>query len=250
MISPILIDLSGVIDEFILTEQETKDLSRYVLSNISDEYMRHWENNIDNSLKSTRSEYKRAIFTDQPDDYSMVFGMTPTKSKLGMMLEEGASDFDIKEGFKKSSKKKQKKDGGWYLTVPFRHATSEAVAESAIFSSKMPKEIEKLVKTIDRPLKLTDLPEGYRERRVSRAGYSHKAAIYEGLHRRDISSSEKENRGGYFTFRRVSDKSESNSWKHPGFEPLNLMEKSLIDTPIDRIVDRSIDQFLTTKFGQ
>jgi len=250
MIAPILIDLSGVIDEFILTEQETKDLSRYVLSNISDEYMRYWENNIDNSLKSTRSEYKQAIFTEQPDDYSMIFGMTPRKNKLAMMLEDGASEFDIKDGFKKSSKKKQKKDGGWYLTVPFRHATSEAVAESMTFQNKMPKEIEKLVKITDKPLKLTDLPEGYREKRTSRVGYQHKAAIYEGLHRKDISSTENENRGGYFTFRRVSDKSESDSWQHPGFQPLKLMEKSLTDTPIDIIVDRSIDKFLTIKFGQ
>lgn len=250
MITPIYIDLSGVIDEFILSEDETKSLSRYVLSNISDEYMRYWENNIDSSLKSTRSEYKQAIFVENPDDYSMVFGMTPRKSKLAMMLEDGASQFDIKEGLKKSSKKHMKKDGGWYITVPFRHATSEAIAESMAFQGQMPQEIEKLVKTVGRPLKLSDLPAGYQEKRVSRVGYQHKAAIYEGLTRQDISSTKNENRGGYFTFRRVSDKSEENSWQHPGFEPLHLMEKTLNELPIDRVVDRSIDQFLQMKFGQ
>ena len=249
MIAPVFIDMSGVVEEFMLTEQEVKDLSRFVLSNVSDEYMRHWENNIDQSLHSTRSEYKQAIFTEQPDDFSMVFGMTPRQSKLAMMLEEGKSAFDIKEGFRQSSKKKQKKDGGWYLTIPFRHATSEAIAESMTFSGRMPREIEKLVKISEKPLKLTDLPEGYRDKRVSRAGYQHKAAVYEGLHRRDISATEKENRGGYFTFRRVSDKSEENSWQHPGFEPLMLMEKSLDDTRIDQVVDRSVDKFLQVKFG-
>lgn len=255
---PILIDLSGIIDEFTLDENESNSLSRYVLSNISDEYMRVWERNIDSSLHSTRSEYRRAIFTEQPDDHSMIFGMTPTKSKLGLMLEEGASDFDIKKGFEGSSKKKTKKNGGWYLTIPFRHATSEALAESMVFSSKMPKEIYKLAKVSKKSLNLAELPEKYQEKQYSRVAsernygviYQHKSAIYEGLKRIDISSTQKENRGGYFTFRRVSDKSEFNSWQHPGFQPLKLMDKSLSEIQLDQIVDRSIDQFLTTKFGQ
>jgi len=266
MIAPIYIDLSGTIDEFFLSEQETKDLSRYVLSNISDEYMRYWEKNVDNSLHQTKTEYRQAIFTEQPDDFTVVFGMTPRQSQLGLMLEDGASEFDIKEGFSKSNKRvtklKVNKDGslkrdkqgrtiggGWYLTIPFRHATSEAVAESAIFSSRMPKRIEQLVKTVDRPLTNSDLPEGYRDRRIARTGYKHKAAIYEGLHRRDISSTDKEKRGGYFTFRRVSDKSDEKSWQHPGFEALKLMDKSLNELPIDQVVDRAVDEFLTNKFG-
>jgi len=254
MLPPVIIDLSGVIDEFFLDENEVKSMSRYVLSNISDEYMRVWERNIDSSLHSTRSEYRRAIFTEQPDDFSMVFGMTPTKSKLAMMLEDGASAWDIKEGFENSSKRHwysslKDKQEHWYLTVPFRHATSEAVAESMIFSNQMPKEIEKLVKTVGRPLKLSDLPSQYRDVRTSKVGYVHRAAIYEGLHRTDISSTEKENRGGYFTFRRVSDKSEANSWQHPGFEPLKLMERSLSEVNFNYIVDESIDKFLTMKFA-
>ena len=116
----------------------------------------------------------------------------------------------------------------------------------------MPEDIEKLVKTTARPLKLSDLPSNYIIDHInqrSSVGYSHKHSIYEGLHRRDISSTEKENRGGYFTFRRVSDKSEANSWIHPGFEPLKLMEKSLSELRLDYIVDMSIDKFLTLKFA-
>ena len=252
MLPPVIIDLSGVIDEFFLDENETKAMSRYVLSNISDEYMRVWERNIDGSLHSTRSEYRRAIFTEQPDDFSMVFGMTPTKSKLAMMLEDGASRYDLKEGFGNSSKIKFKKSGmGWYLTIPFRWATSEAVAESMVFSNQMPEDIEKLVKTTAKPLKLSDLPSNYIIDHINSRniiGYAHKNSIYEGLHRQDISSTNKENRGGYFTFRRVSDKSEANSWIHPGFEPLKLMERSLSELRFDYIVDMSIDKFLTLKF--
>lgn len=268
---PVLVDLSSTIEEFILSEQETKDLSRYVLSNISDEYMRYWENNINSSLHQTKKEYNDAIFTEQPDDFSVIFGMTPRQSKLGMMLEEGASEFDIKNGFSKSNKRvtklstnkdgslKRDKDGktiggGWYLTIPFQHATSEAVAESTKFSTTMPREIEKLVKTSETPLTRSQLPSGRRDLRISRTGYVHKAAIYEGLHRRDQSSTNKEHRGGYFTFRRVSDKSDDNSWSHPGFQALKLMDKTynevLGESKLKYIVDRAVDDFLTVKFGQ
>lgn len=250
MLPPVIIDLSGVIDEFFMDENEVKSMSRYVLSNISDEYMRVWERNIDSSLRSTRLEYRRAIFTEQSDDYSMVFGMTPTKSKLGMMLEEGASQFDEKVGFANSDKKRIKKDGtGWYTTIPFRWATSQAIAESMVFSNQMPKDIERLVKTVGRPLKLSDLPSNYRDARTSKVGYQHHASIYEGLHRTDISSTQNENRGGYFTFRRVSDKSDPKSWIHPGFEPLKLMEKALNEMRMDYIVDKAVDEFLQVKFS-
>jgi hypothetical protein len=43
MLPPILIDLSGTIQEFLLDDEESKSLSRYVLSGVSDEYMRVWE---------------------------------------------------------------------------------------------------------------------------------------------------------------------------------------------------------------
>ena len=248
MIAPIYIDLSGTINEFLLSTEETKALSRYVLDSIGDEYMRVWERNIDLSLHKTKSEYRQAIFSDKPDDYSIIFGMTPRQSKLGMMLEDGASDFDIKEGFKKSSKKKTKSNGGWYITVPFRHATSEAVAESAIFSSKMPERIEQLVKTNTSPLRLSQLPKEFQELKVSRMGYTHKAAIYEGLHRRNIGTGN-EKRSGYYTFRRVSDVSEDNSWMHPGFKPLKLMEKAVSETRFDYVTDKAIDEFLTKKFS-
>ena len=248
MIAPVLIDLSGTINEFFLDTEETKSLSRYVLDNIGQEYERVWEKEIDNNLHQTRSEYRRGIFVEYPDDYSLIFGMTPRRSKLGMMLEEGASSFDIKKGFENSPKKHYKANGGWYLTVPFRHATSEAVAESAIFSSIMPQDVYRVAKTSPKPLSLNQLPSGYRQTNLSKAGYQHKAAIYEGLQRRDISKSEKENRGGYFTFRRVSDKSEENSWQHSGFAALNLMEKALQGARFDYVVDKAIDEFLTRKF--
>ena len=55
------------------------------------------------------------------------------------------------------------------------------------------------------------------------SGYKHKFNIYEGLQREQIGSGT-ENRGGYFSFRRASENSDPDSWAHPGFTALKLME--------------------------
>lgn len=266
---PISINIRGVVEEFDFSESEAKSLSQYILNSVVDNYVRKWEENIDESLHQTRNEYKKAIFQESPDDNSIVIGMSPRYSKLAMMLEDGASSFDIKEGFSKSNKRvvklatnkdgslKRDKDGktsqgGWYLTIPFKFATSEAVAESMMFSSRLPKPIEQLAKTATEPLRLTDLPSEfyfdvnnnfspYGQNKTS--GYNHKFNIYEGLKREEIGSGT-EKRGGYMTFRRVSENSDKDSWQHPGFEALNLMEKSVNQTDIANIVDHAIDQFL------
>jgi hypothetical protein len=244
-----LIDISGTIEEFSLSGDEVNSLSRYVLDCVSGEYTRNWEKNIDDNLHSTRQSYRNAIYVEQPDDYNLILGMSTQKDKLGMMLEEGASSFDIKEGFKKSAKKHLKKDGGWYITVPFRWATAEAIGESSIFANKMPKPIQNLVKVNTSPLKQSQLPKGFDVIKTSSVGYEHQSSIYAGIGRSDISSTGKEKRGGYWSFRRVSDVSIDNSWIHPGFPPLKLMEKTLNELQFDAIVDRAVDEFLSKKFN-
>ena len=250
MIPPIYIDLSETIEEFMLSQSEVKALSRFVLDRIGQEYTRNWENQITSNLHQSKREYLSGIFTEQPDDFSLVFGLTPRQSKLAMMIEEGVGQFDMKEGFNQSFKKKPKKNGGWYLTIPFRHATPEAVAEASIFNTRMPIEVYKIAKTSPTPLTLGQLPPQYQRKQTSEVGYIHKAAIYEGLGRYNISSTNKENRGGYYTFRRVSDTSEENSWIHTGISAYNLMDKALNDTRIDFVTDKAIDDFLTQKMGK
>lgn len=248
---PLLIDLSDTIDEFYLTKEETASLSRYVLTRISDEFLRDWEKNIDTNLSKTRNEYKKAIVVEQLDDFNIILGLTPRESKLALMLEDGASPFDIKKNFEKSSKRKEKV-GGWYLTVPFRHATAGAVAEAG-FSSVMPNRVEGIARASVSPLKITDLPEEFRIKgsRAVIAGqktipeYKHKAAIYEGLVKKNIAASENEKRSGYFTFRRVSDKSNELSWIHKGFEARKFMDRTAEELQIDRVVDMAVDEFLS-----
>lgn len=247
MLPPIIVDISEVAQEFIMSGEEVKSMSQFILSNIADEYIRNWEHLVDQNLHSTRSEYKKAIFSEQQDDYSIIIGLTPRESQLALMLEDGASIFDIKEGYKKSSKRKIGKDGKWYLTVPFRWATSEALGESGVFANKMPAPIEKLVKVSKQPLTFNQLPGQFRQIGSNKtSGYTHKSTIYEGLFREEIGSGSKEKRGGYFSFRRVSDNSDPLSWIHPGFTALKLMEKAAQETDLMRVVDYSVQQFLDT----
>lgn len=248
--SPIYIDLSEVASEFVMGEEEIKSLSRFILSSVADEYTREWEKLIGENLHSTRNEYLKGIFSEQPDDYNIIIGLTPRQSSLAMMLEEGATAFDIKEGMSKSDKKKISQTGPnkgkWYMSIPFKFATSEAVGEAG-FSQNMPKPIEQLVKVAKEPLKLADIPGNFRVMGQNKtSGYNHKFNIFEGLKRSEIGSGQTEKRGGYVTFRRISEKSNKDSWIHPGFEALNLMDKATEDIDLERVVDMAVQEFLDT----
>ena len=241
---PVSIDISDTINEFSLTREQANQLSKYILDSVVDSFVRAWEEDVDNTLHQTRAEYKKGIFQENPDEHTIVVGLTPRQSSLSMMLEEGATQFDIKEGMAKSPNRHLKKNGGWFMSVPFRFATSDAVAESMSFSNQMPKPIEKLVRTTGGPLTIEQIPSSFNKigQNIT-SGYTHKFNIYEGLHREEIGSGT-EKRGGYMNFRRISDKSDKDAWVHPGFEAHKFMEKSMNDLDVGNVVDHAIDEFL------
>lgn len=243
-------DISGVVNEFSLSKEDVRSLSNLILDRLVDEYMFNWENIVDSTLDSTRDEYKKGMYSDRLDDMNAIIGLTSTQSKLAMMIEVGANVFDEKEGFSKSLKKKKRGKDGWYLTIPFRHATSSEIMK------QFTKQGEGILEFLKGGSKLSQssLPTGYDEPLShiipgSTIKYEHKSPIYEGLHRTKLNSTEKEKRGGYFTFRRVSDNSDSRSWFHPGFEAKNLMDRALNESKLDQVVDTVLQEFLNLKFG-
>jgi hypothetical protein len=247
---PITIDISDVLSEFSAIADRGPELSAYILDRIQDEYMFKWENAVNSELKGTRKEYKRAMDVERIDNYNVVFKLMPRESQLAMMIEEGASSFDEKQGFANSPKRHEKEGGGWYLTVPFRMATSEAVAESSIFSQKMPPAVEKIAKSNQgKPVLPDQLPAEYQKIGMNKtSGYKHKTNIYVGLKRNEVGAG-RETRGNYMSFRRVSDKTEQGAFIHPGFKAHKLMDKALEETKIDILVDRAIDEFLKQSLG-
>lgn len=248
---PIVADISGVIEEFTILKYEVKSLSSFILDRVSADFMDKWENQIVDNLHSTRNEYRKGIFQEETGDDSVVIGLTPRQSRLSMMIEDGSSQFDEKMGFSKSDKKKLGKNGQWYITVPFRYATSEALGESMSFSSKLPSPIQQMVKSQETPLNLSEIKSGAPEyadigKNVT-SGYQHKFNIYEGLHRVEIGSGSTEKRGAYMNFRRVSENSDPASWIHPGFEAKHLMEAAVDNMDISTLVDMVVDEFLSER---
>jgi hypothetical protein len=251
---PIHVDLSEIVAEFALTGAQAESLGSEIINRIVTEYTHKWENLVNRGLQKTRKLYKRAMYVDRVSSTEVVFGLAPGEDGLALAIEEGKPPFDEKIGFQGSSKKKVKLDGGWYLTIPFRYATPGAVAESMIFQNQLPKEIYGIAKKSIQPLKKSQLPEQYaqvgRRKAIQTSNgiipeYVHKAPKYQGLVRIDISSTNQENRGGYFTFRRVSDKSDVLSWIHPGFEAKKFMDKALDESQISEVANIVIDEFLS-----
>nr|DAI06537.1 MAG TPA: hypothetical protein [Herelleviridae sp.]DAT74246.1 MAG TPA: hypothetical protein [Herelleviridae sp.] len=252
---PIHLDLSEVVEEFALTGEQANELGANIISSIVTEYVSKWENLVNDGLRQTRKLYKRAMYVDRVSPTEVIFGLQAGEDGLALALEEGKDAYDEKPGFEASNKRKVKMDGGWYLTIPFRHATPDAIAESGIFQSVLPKEIYNIAKQNNGvPVKKAQLPPQYAQLGQRAAittatgvipSYTHKSPKYEGLVKLNIASTETENRSGYFTFRRVSNTSDPLSWIHPGFEPRKFMDKALEQAQIETVASMAIDKFLS-----
>ena len=250
----VTIDLAEQIQQLALSKEEVSSLSNYLLDRIVDEYMSKWENIINTELKGTRVEYEKAMYTERPDDRTAIIGMTARKSTLALMIETGASAFDEKLGFENSSKKHMKKNGGWYLTIPFSRAASDEIMSQMLPGSTV--SVHDLMMQ-GGTLTPKTLPQGFNETQThalqlntgKMITYQHKSPIFEGMKRTEIGSTINEKRGGFVTFRRVSDKSDEDSWMHPGFEARNFMDKALADTQIPQVVSDAVKEFVDKKFS-
>ena len=250
---PINIDISSLIEEFSLDENQTLMIGTTIIDRVAQEYSYRWKNLIDKELKSSRNEYLRGIFIERVNPTEIIFGLSNRESSLPLSIEEGHGPWNEKPFLLGSLKAKRTKDGKPFLTVPFRHATPQAIAEAGIFSSIMPQDVYQLAKNSPMPLKRSQLTESQQipgvRKEINIPGlkvpeYIHKAAKYEGLVRVEASSSENENRGQYMTFRRVSDKSDPNSWFNGGIIAKRLMDRALEIAQIDRVADMAIDETL------
>lgn len=252
MITPIDIDLSELIEEFNLDEAQSVVLGSSIIDSVIIEYQSKWEDLIRTELSQSRIEYRKAMFINRTSPTEVEFGLSARESKLALMVEEGTPPFDEKEGFAASTKKKISKKGGWYLTIPFRHATPQAVAESGIFASIMPQAIYNIAKNQNKVTSVNLPPEfstpgSRKEIRTPDLvvpEYIHKNPKYEGLVKLQASSSTSEDRSLYMTFRRVSNNSDPESWWNPGILPKKLMDKALDAAQIDLVAQMAIDEFL------
>ena len=254
MLIPVHIDFSDFANKMGLRLSETEALAETVLRNVTSGFMKSWINTAEKELHQTRQEYVNSIYVEQIRPLTWVVGL---RGIFPNMLEQGATPFDMKEGFSQSSKKKLKKDGGWYLTIPFRHATPTALAVASIFTDRLPKEVYAIAKreltNSQMQLKTSQLPLNYQDTLIRPEildkvnnqiypQYEHKSPLYTGLKRSDLP-----NNGQYTTFRRVSDLSDSNSWIHTGLQARKFAEKALNSFDIGNVVAKAKVDFYNNR---
>lgn len=250
----ISVDLSDNFDEFIITKEQAHAMTESALEDITNSFISAWKAEAKQALKGTRQDYVNSIKRIDKGRFEKAVVLV---GQFNNMLEMGCSPFDMKAGFMKSTKKKIKADGGWYLTIPFRFATPNALGESSVFSGKLPQEIYAIAKKLSPTteskqggtLSLQDIPKSLQSIGVRKAvggfgQYEHKNNIYEGLQRNE-KTYEKSTQSTYTTFRRVSDKSNALAWIHSGIKAYDLANRALDSLDIETIVDNAVDFFIS-----
>ena len=256
----ISLDLSPL-KSISISSSSADDIASAVVRGVTLEIYRNWIAGAKQGLSKTRLQYTRGIqiVEEGPLKNSIVLIGT-----LNNMIEKGASAFDMKIGFSRSSKA-VKTDKGWYLTIPFRFATPGAIGESEVFSNVMPKEIYEAVRkassnkstlggSVSKGIGLKNVPKPY-DQALFRSEFSslqtkqtfdryvHKTSIYAGMVRNE-KTYEKATQGSYVTFRRASSKSDPMSWIHKGIVGKKFLESAVRSTDIRGVVDEIIEAMI------
>jgi hypothetical protein len=236
----VIIDYSDLAEELGMTKKQLNSMHKFVASRMARGYANVLKKVAQSELKSLKTDYTSAIKTDGDIVY--------LSSDIANKIEEGGEPYDLKKS--DFQNKKQTKDGkSWYVDIPFRHSSPRSLGRGLGFASSIPTEVYSALQTKIKQggaerLNKKDLPSNYANTITKAAvkgygSYTHKQPIYEGLLRTGSSFQRR-----YYTFRRISPKSDPNSWIHPGMNPKNLMDKALAQYNTDEEADKFIDEFL------
>ena len=261
-LSPIKIDLTQLQKKYGLSNQVTDQLTEVCVNAVAAAVYFTWEAEAKRMLKSTAPIYVQGLIKVDKGKLDKAIVLTGV---LPNMLESGASPFDIKEGFKKSSKvkytiarykkngKQISKGGDWYLTIPFRIGVPGTLGQAG-FTGQMPDEVYNVMRKKSTRLTLGEIPSPYDQRRKREAiqatdttpyyaEYVHKNSIYEGMVKR-TAQYDKVSQNTYGTFRRAGANSDPLSWIHRGLVARNFAEKARYGTDVDTIVYNECVTFL------
>lgn len=264
MLVPVSISSEDLIAQYSMSKEETEDVIDAAVKEIAAKFASYWEQQAMLDLHTTRQRYLENLFVIDSGRLSGAVVLDYSKDPLIRMIEEGASAFDMKEGFEKSKSVKYNKSGGWYLTVPFRLGAPDTIGEAVGGVTNLPQEVYNVVKkkTIDTVtgrsagLGLEEIPEKYRAPQTrarieipqSKAweAYQHKTSLYQGVFKQKDKTT---GQNTYGSFRRVGENSDHNSWIHPGLEESNLAEKAMdrldqnMAIELSRAIDSALQQF-------
>jgi len=256
---PILIDTRALSEEFSLQKSDVDALLTSVVKDLTSAAYEGWllETKV---LGQSRQQYQRGLIVVSEGRFT---GAVVLLGALPNMIESGASAFDMKVGFSKGKKVKQGKNGGWYMTIPFRLATPGAAGFSEICSGSIPASVYAVVKkqpttvtsqgvTRTQGLKFDQIPKEYQTTKTRPEvtigekkfdAYKNKTSNFQGVTKITTSTGG----GQVMGFRRVSLNSDPMSWIHSGITARNLADKVEAKLDIEKRIDISIDNFLAAK---
>ena len=264
--NPITIDLSGLKGQFGIDDKTLDQLTETCVKAVTAAIYANWEALAKKKLKSTREEYIQNIIHVDKGRFNkqiILTGVVPN------MVEQGASAFDIKEGFRKSKKVRYtipvygkkgnmlRSGGDWYLTIPFRIGVPGTLGQAG-FTGQMPQEVYDIMRKRGNriALRADEIPAPYNipQSRAAiqatpqnpyYAQYTHKSSIYEGLTKRTAQYG-KTTQNTYGTFRRAGANSDPLSWIHKGISAYRLADEAVKITDVDTIVENEVTTFLDT----
>lgn len=264
--NPITIDLSGLKGQFGIDDKTLDQLTETCVKAVTAVIYANWEALAKKKLKSTREEYIQNIIHVDKGRFNkqiILTGVVPN------MVEQGASAFDIKEGFRKSPKVRYtipvygkkgnmlRSGGDWYLTIPFRIGVPGTLGQAG-FTGQMPQEVYDIMRKRGNriALRADEIPAPYNipQSRAAiqatpqnpyYAQYTHKSSIYDGLTKRTAQYG-KTAQNTYGTFRRAGANSDPLSWIHKGISAYRLADEAVKITDVDTIVENEVTTFLDT----
>lgn len=264
--NPITIDLSGLKGQFGIDDKTLDQLTETCVKAVTAAIYANWEALAKKKLKSTREEYIQNIIHVDKGRFNkqiILTGVVPN------MVEQGASAFDIKDGFRKSPKVRYtipvygkkgnmlRSGGDWYLTIPFRIGVPGTLGQAG-FTGQMPQEVYDIMRKRGNriALRADEIPAPYNipqsraaiqatPKNPYYAQYTHKSSIYEGLTKRTAQYG-KTAQNTYGTFRRAGANSDPLSWIHKGISAYRLADEAVKITDVDTIVENEVTTFLDT----
>lgn len=264
--NPITIDLSGLKGQFGIDDKTLDQLTETCVKAVTASIYANWEALAKKKLKSTREEYIQNIIHVDKGRFNkqiILTGVVPN------MVEQGASAFDIKNGFRKSPKVRYtipvygkkgnilRSGGDWYLTIPFRIGVPGTLGQAG-FTGQIPQEVYDIMRKRGNriALRADEIPAPYNipQSRAAiqatpqnpyYAQYTHKSSIYEGLTKRTAQYG-KTAQNTYGTFRRAGANSDPLSWIHKGISAYRLADEAVKITDVDTIVENEVTTFLDT----
>lgn len=269
----VALDIPSLLDGMPISREQAKDFTKILVNQMTLAIHGKIFKAANQNLGRTRASYLSALQRPYFTDDGMNGFIALRGNVLAMMIEDGHPAFDEKIGFSKSNKRKMKKGGGWYLTVPFRWGTPNAGGFSEAFSGVMPQDVfdqfkgkqpslsgvdeeGNTVKVWGGSLTKKNLENAFgsfkvgqrrafssRETGVSYEEYKHKSSIYEGIYK--ISKTyEKATQSTYISFRRVSDKSDPASWVHSGIDARKFFDEAIENIDLDTKMEETLVNYL------